>query len=1263
MTELLRTRVLRTAHVAGVVLVMLGAFVLWGWGLQSTALTGVLPGLPAMMPNTAVAMLLVGVGMLAWHADGAAGDYVARVAAGLAAALGLATLAQYLTGLDFGIDRLLFASQTGTAPVPGRMALATALSFALAGGGLILLHRGGRHAVLAGQAFALVVMVLASASLLGYFFGAQTPTKLAAFSSMALHTTFGFLIAAGGMLALRPSDGLMRDLTGDSLGAAVLRLLLPGALLLPPLIAYFRLLGQQAGWYGTEFALALYVTVQGVVLAAGLWLVSRWLTRADEARLKVARENRRLIEELREAGAELEAKVALRTRELSDSEAKFRSLLSLLTDWYWEQDEKLRFSNVSQGYERQTGLNPFNSLGKTRSELGNVFESDEQRAHHEADLAARRPFRDVRLRWHTPEGELRFVSVSGEPVFDADGRFRGYRGVGRDITTGEIAERNRQLLASIIEHTHDAVIGRSLDGTVLSWNKAAERMYGYRAEEVLGKNVAPLLFEGDEQVVRSQNERLLAGEEGFEDVSLRHARGGLPLEVAVTISSLKDRSGRIVGATSIARDVSALARAHRALVESERRLALAMSIARVETWEIDVQTGAMRCSDGVGPILGRPRGFQFGHRFTWREAIRPGDRQRVADLFEAAVAGQAEYDVEYAFMRADGSEGWLSSRCVFERDADGQAVRAIGVMIDITQRHRYEQQLFAEKELAQVTLRSIGDAVITTDTMGRVREINPVAEQLTGWSADQARGRDLSQVFRLISELDRGPVADPVARVLGSGQIAWVEDSALLISRDGREFSIADSAAPIRDRQGGVVGAVLVFHDVTEERRVARALRFHAAHDALTGLINRREFELRLQQALERATVDSTELALCYIDLDQFKVVNDTCGHAAGDELLRQVTTLLQGHLRRQDTLARLGGDEFGLLLENCPEPVAADITDELLEALNAARFTWGGHLFRIGASIGVALVSHPLQTPAQALSAADAACYAAKEAGRNRVKFYHATDEDLARRMGEMTWVSRIHGALEEGRLVLYGQRVVPVSPALPAVRRYCEVLARLREPDGKLTAPGAFIPAAERYGLMPRIDQWVVKELLAQLSRGPAEHREGVIYGVNLSAVTLNQQGTLAWLSQLLRDHAVAPGLLCFEITETTAISNLSLAREFIVELKHLGCAFALDDFGSGMSSFSYLRNLEVDYLKIDGAFVVDAARDPISRAMVDAINRVGRTIGIRTIAEWVEDNATLAVMREIGVDYVQGFGVARPQPLEELLAERCRPSAFGG
>ena len=430
----LRVYAPRAAHVAGSVLVMLGALVLWGWAQGSVALISLLPGLPAMMPNTAVGMLLLGAGTLAWQAEHKLGAYAGRVAAGAAALLGLGTAMQYVTGIDLGIDRLLFPGRTWIAPMHGRMSQATALSFTLAGCGLVLLYSDARRAVIAGQACALAVVVIAFASLLGYLFGAQPPARLAAFRSMALHTTMGFLVTAAAMLALRPSAGWMRDFTSPELGATVMRLLLPGAVLLPPIIAYFRFLGQQAGWYGLEFALALYLTVQALALVAGLWMVSRWLTRADEARAHVTRENQRLIGELLSAGGALESKVAQRTHELAESEAKFRNLLGLLTDWYWEQDESLRFTYVSEGYERLTELKAADSLGKTRFELDDLFESAEQRAQHQSDVAAHRPFRNLTLCRKTSQGEVRYLSVSGEPVFNAEGQLRGYRGVGRDVT-------------------------------------------------------------------------------------------------------------------------------------------------------------------------------------------------------------------------------------------------------------------------------------------------------------------------------------------------------------------------------------------------------------------------------------------------------------------------------------------------------------------------------------------------------------------------------------------------------------------------------------------------------------------------------------------------------------------------------------------------------------------------------------------------------------------------------------------------------------
>ena len=1370
-----RSRKFRLHAVAAACVIVLGLLVLSGWRFKSPWLVAGTSGLAAMAPTTALGMVLLG---------GALGCFEKRTRTGIVVfdagilailALGLTMLLAHAGVIDAPMDRLLSAYLTGGAVMSARMAAVTALSFILSATALLLQRKEGALAIVIGQSCALIMLVLALASLFGYAFGAELPTKLAAYSNMALHTTIGFLMIGSGLLALRPGQGVMRDVTAAQLGGRIFRGVSPAIVLLPPTLGAAVLLFGQKGWYGSEFGLAIYTALQIAVLAVVAWSAARWLNSTDRRRWRAELDNQGLIDELSKARLQLEDKVVQRTRELADSEAKFRSLLDLTTDWYWEQDANLRFTYVSSGFERSTGLTAQESLGRTRSELIEPWMSEEDRLSHEQALAQRLPFRDLVLKRRTQSGELRYLRLSGEPVLDERGDFGGYRGVGRDVTAEKSRELNDQLLARIVENTHDAIISRSLDGTILTWNGGAERIYGYTAEEMIGKNAALLFVSDGAALLQEMNERVFKGEEGYEVTAQRRNKNGELLDVSVTISSIRDARGRIVGLQSISRDLTGLARAHRALQDSQDRLSLALSIARVETWEVEMASGRFVCSSGVGPMAGCPPGHQFPDRRTWREAIHPRERQRVTDLFERAAAGEGTYDTEFTVLWPDGAtERCVSSRCVFERDGSGRAVRAIGVMIDITERRRseaalresemrfrrmadsapvliwtadaeglldyvnqrwlefsgrsreeelgygwtatvhpqdlrdclsgylraaekreaftlqlrlrrrdaqyrwfilsgvprldaaagfvgwigsatdihdqrmIEQALFAEKDLAQVTLRSIGDAVITTDAHGRVDELNPMAESLTGWLSAEAKGRPLDEIFRLVEEFTREPRSNPVHRVLTEGVATQLEDNMVLIARDGSERGVADSAAPILDRDGKLVGAVVVFRDVTHQRQIARELRHQAAHDSLTGLINRREFELRVEQALERAAVDGAEHALCYIDLDQFKIVNDTCGHAAGDELLRQVAALLHEALSKRDTLARLGGDEFGLLLEYCPHPVAERITGELLKRLQEFRFVWNDFALRIGASIGVVALTGADQTLTQVLSAADSACYVAKETGRNRVKFYTVQDEDLVRRHGEMTWVSRINGALDEDRLELFVQDVMPLGGANGSRRIYREVLTRLREKDRTLTLPGAFIPAAERYNLMPRVDQWVVNKTIEWVMNRPRRGRSEAIIGINLSGLSLAQEGMRSYLTELIRAHNVPPGTLCFEVTETAAISNLTLARQLITDLKALGCLFALDDFGAGMSSFSYLRNLAVDYLKIDGALVVNIVRDPVARAMVDAINRVGHTAGIATMAERVEDTATLTMLEQIGVDYVQGYAVAMPGPL---------------
>jgi diguanylate cyclase (GGDEF)-like protein/PAS domain S-box-containing protein len=553
------------------------------------------------------------------------------------------------------------------------------------------------------------------------------------------------------------------------------------------------------------------------------------------------------------------------------------------------------------------------------------------------------------------------------------------------------------------------------------------------------------------------------------------------------------------------------------------------------------------------------------------------------------------------------------------------------------------RELFREKERVLVTLHSIGDGVITTDARGLVDFVNPVAEMLTGWTTDEARGQHLAGVFKVVEEHSYKPLDNVVNECLAQGRIIDVAEQALLCRRDGQEFAIEHSVAPIRDRESNIIGAVAVFHDVTKTRSMARELQWHASHDPLTGLANRREFEHRLQVALLGAKERALEHALLYIDLDQFKIVNDTCGHVAGDELLRRITALLHPHVRATDTLARLGGDEFGLLLESCPLAKAVQIADQMRRTLQDFRFVWKNKVFNIGASIGIAPITGDSTSVDQVLSAADVACYAAKDEGRNRVHIYEAADSDIAQRHGEMQWTTRITQAIEEQRFRLYVQRIQPLQPSVSGETHH-ELLLRMIDESGEIVPPGAFIPAAERYNMMNLIDRWVVSTVCEQLRT--AHTRATDVFAVNLSGQSLSDEHFLDFVVQQVKDAGSATCKLCFEITETAAIAHLPRAMRFIHTLRGMGCKFALDDFGMGLSSYAYLKSLPVDYLKIDGTFVKDMHDDPVDRELVRSVNQIAHVIGIKTIAECVETEAVWQRALELKIDFAQGYFIEKPR-----------------
>jgi diguanylate cyclase (GGDEF)-like protein/PAS domain S-box-containing protein len=553
--------------------------------------------------------------------------------------------------------------------------------------------------------------------------------------------------------------------------------------------------------------------------------------------------------------------------------------------------------------------------------------------------------------------------------------------------------------------------------------------------------------------------------------------------------------------------------------------------------------------------------------------------------------------------------------------------------------------LRGEKELLRVTLASIGDAVITTDSAGNITYLNPVAEQLTGWDNSSVRGINLPLIFRILSKTTLLPVVNPVTQCLRDGDVKGLTNDTLLVRRDGRSLVIDDSAAPIFDDDGKVLGAVLIFRDVTEKRQLADQLAHQALHDSLTGLVNRREFTNRVSRVIMEQGVDGIN-ALLYMDLDQFKIINDSCGHVAGDELLRQISLLMLSEVRGRDTLARIGGDEFGLLLEHCSISRALAIGDKLRQKVMDYRFAWNHKVFTLGVSIGAVAISQG-DTLSSVLSNADAACYAAKDRGRNQVHVYHHDDKDLILRHGEMQWTTRIKNALAHDGFQLYYQPIKALNPITGELggKDYNEILLRLVDQD-KIILPDEFIPAAERYDLMGQIDRWVFKACIDKLSR--EKKWSNTITSINVSGQSIGNTDFHQFVISLINESKVLPSNLCFEITETAAISNLLQARYFISTLKKMGCRFSLDDFGSGLSSFAYLQTLEVDFLKIDGRFIKDIQFNPIDRVMVESIISIGHVLGLSVIAEMVENAATMGILTKLGVDYGQGYAIGHPSVL---------------
>ncbi|MCP3690272.1 MAG: EAL domain-containing protein [Gammaproteobacteria bacterium] len=557
-------------------------------------------------------------------------------------------------------------------------------------------------------------------------------------------------------------------------------------------------------------------------------------------------------------------------------------------------------------------------------------------------------------------------------------------------------------------------------------------------------------------------------------------------------------------------------------------------------------------------------------------------------------------------------------------------------------------ETMTEKDRAQITLHSIGDGVITTDTSGCIEYMNPVAESLTGWRHQQSTGMSIEAILHLEDEVTGRVIPNPTHHCLSAKRIISPKTDNVLVSRSGERFSIQGTAAPMFDSKGNSIGVVLVFKDVTDSRRMQKMMVHQATHDPLTDLVNRSEFEERLTKAIINAQNLKNDQALLFLDLDQFKIVNDAAGHVAGDELLRQVSTLLASQLRRRDTLARLGGDEFCILLESCPLHKAKRVADILIDAIREYRFIWEDKTYRIGVSIGVVAITPNSGDKNELMTRADRACYAAKDLGRSQS--YVFSEQDLSSEEQEVNVIQR--GDLEEavagGRFQLLYQPILPLSEVNTNLHTRAEVLLRLLDSSDVHIPPGTFIPAASRYGLMPQIDRWVISKVLEEYTYIFIQNPDMVL-SLNLSAQTLADDSMIDYVIKLFEQTVVSPSQVCFEITEAVLLNNFTSASAFIQQVGSYGCAITLDDFGSGLSSFSSLKSLKVDFIKIDGALIRDVMDDVVDRAMIESINTMAHLLGIKTVAGCVESEAIVQELTIIGLDYCQGYHLSEPVAMD--------------
>jgi len=784
----------------------------------------------------------------------------------------------------------------------------------------------------------------------------------------------------------------------------------------------------------------------------------------------------------------------------------------------------------------------------------------------------------------------------------------------------------------------------NLEGNITYSNHAVTSILGYSLNKLLGKPFTYYIHEDDREEISNIISDGIAKQTGWHNVLNRWQDNQGEWHYLESSSVVMfDDNGRFSGFRGVDRDATARIHAEKAYRENQKTLNNAFD-ATLDGVCIT------RLSDGrfiyANPALAKLSYYSLDEIIgkTISELNFYNNPNARNDLIQQLLSGALVSDYQTDFRNKNGEIIPCSISCSLV-DLDGDQC-IISILRNISDRIAAEYEL---KKLSTAMDQS-HDAIFITDVKGNIEYVNSRLLELTGYSKEELIGNK-PNIWK--SNETAPEVFDDIKKTILSGEV-WTGEI-LNKKKNDEHFWSSESVSPIIDKKGRISHFLGTQQDITEIRNLNRQLTWQASYDALTHLVNRGEFERRLERIVTHSeNKPDVQHALLFMDLDQFKVVNDTCGHTAGDELLRQLSSILLAKVRKRDTLARIGGDEFAVLMEHCSIDHAYRVANNLLETVQEYQFQWKQQVFRIGVSIGLIPITHEDHNTIEILKNADSACYLAKEQGRNRIHVYHLDDQDIAHRHGEMTWVAKIYQALDENRFCLYAQTIASLKVSHTKPNKSYEMLLRMVDESGQTIPPDQFFSAAERYNLATKLDKWVIKNIFNELHGHPDFFRHVEFICINLSGSSLTDNDFLQYIIKQLSKNSdyIDPKKLCFEVTETAAITHLSNASKFIHMLKDLGCKFALDDFGSGLSSFGYLKNLPVDYLKIDGMFVKDIVEDQIDHAMVKSINEIGHVMEMKTIAEYVESDEIKGMLREIGVDYAQGLSIGKPIPLDMLL-----------